>query len=101
MNVAIVVAAGKGTRLGGDRPKQFLELGGVPVIIHTLRHFERSQQIDEIIAVLPSEEMASFPSLAQDFGLKKVSGVICGGATRAHSVLHGLLAISGAEIVAV
>jgi 2-C-methyl-D-erythritol 4-phosphate cytidylyltransferase len=40
MNVAIVVAAGKGTRLGSKRPKQFLELGGIPVIIHTLRQFE-------------------------------------------------------------
>ena len=69
MNFAIVVAAGKGTRLGGVRPKQFLELGGAPIIIHTLRQFERSQQIDEIIVVLPPEDMASFVSLAQDFGL--------------------------------
>src|SRR6266571_359636 len=59
MNVAIVVAAGKGTRLGGVRPKQFLELGGVPIIIHTLRQFERSQQIDEIIVVLPPEEIVA------------------------------------------
>ncbi len=44
MNVAIVVAAGKGTRLSGVRPKQFLEIGGVPIIIHTLRQFERSLQ---------------------------------------------------------
>ena len=101
MNVAIVVAAGKGTRLGGVRPKQFLELGGVPIIIHTLRQFERSQQIDEIIAVLSPEETANFLSFAQDFGLKKVSRAVAGGATRAQSVFSGLMTISEAEIVAV
>ena len=101
MNVAIVVAAGKGTRLGGNRPKQFLELGAVPIIIHALSQFERSQQIDETIAVLPREATANFLSFAQDFGLKKVSRVVAGGATRAQSVLCGLMTISEAEIVAV
>src|SRR3989442_6901217 len=101
MNVAIVVAAGKGTRLGGVRPKQFLELGGVPIIIHTLRQFERSQQIDEIIVVLPREETANFLAFAQDFGLNKVSRAVAGSETRAQSVLCGLASIRDAEIVAV
>src|SRR5947207_8465520 len=101
MNVAIVAAAGKGTRLGGVRPKQFLELGRVPIIIHTLRQFERSQQIDEIIAVLSPEETANFLSFAQDFGLKRVSRAVAGGATRAQSVVCGLMTISEAEIMAV
>src|SRR2546428_10643624 len=101
MNVAIVVAAGKGTRLGGVRPKQFLELGGVPIIIHTLRQFERSQQIDEIIVVLSPEETANFLAFAQDFGLKKVSRAVAGGASRAQSVLCGLASIRHAEIIAV
>ncbi len=101
MNFAIVVAAGKGTRLGGVRPKQFLEIGGVPIIIHSLRQFERSRQIDEIIAVLPPEETANFLSFAQDFGLKKVSRAVAGGATRAQSVFSGLMTINEAEIVAV
>jgi 2-C-methyl-D-erythritol 4-phosphate cytidylyltransferase len=101
MNVAIVVAAGKGTRLGSDRPKQFLELGGVPVIIRTLRQFERSKQIDEIIAVLPAEDTAGFESLAEKFELSKTRRVVAGGATRAQSVRNGLSAIANAEIVAV
>jgi len=46
MNVAIVVAGGQGTRFGGSRPKQFLEIDGVPIIIHTLRRFEEAQQIE-------------------------------------------------------
>jgi 2-C-methyl-D-erythritol 4-phosphate cytidylyltransferase len=101
MNVAIVVAAGKGTRLGGNRPKQFLELDGIPVIIRTLGQFERCREIDEVIVVLPAEETAGFQSLAQQFGLRKVSRVIAGGETRAQSVQQGLASIHEAEIVAV
>jgi 2-C-methyl-D-erythritol 4-phosphate cytidylyltransferase len=101
MNVAIVVAAGKGTRLGGDRPKQYLELGGVPIIVHTLRQFERCREISEVITVLPAEDTAGFQSLVSEFGLKKASHAIAGGATRAQSVRQGLQAIGDAEIVAV
>ena len=101
MNVAIVVAAGKGSRLGGDRPKQFLELGGIPVFIHTLKQFERSRTIKEVITVLPAEETAGFESVAQKFELVKANRAIAGGATRAQSVLQGLKAISSAQIVAV
>ena len=101
MNVAIVVAAGKGTRLGGDRPKQFLQLGGIPIIIHALRQFERCKQINEIITVLPAEETAGFQSLTQKYELRKVARAVAGGETRAQSVQRGLNAITEAEIVAV
>ena len=101
MNVAIVVAAGKGTRLGGARPKQFLELRGVPVIIHTLRQFERCQEINEVITVLPAEDTAGFASLTKQFELKKAGRAVAGGATRAQSVRNGLNAIADADIVAV
>ena len=101
MNVAIVVAAGKGTRLGGDQPKQFLELCGVPIIIHTLRQFERCAEINEIIVVVPAESTAAFSSLAEKFAVRKLSRVVAGGATRAQSVRSGLNAIGDAEIVAV
>jgi len=101
MNVAIVVAAGSGTRLGGNRPKQFLELAGIPIIIHALRQFERCQAINEIIAVLPAGETAGFSSQAQEFGLQKLSRVVAGGKTRAQSVQRGLAVVTEAEIVAV
>ncbi len=101
MNVAIVVAAGKGTRLGGARPKQFLELRGVPVIIHTLRQFERCQEIQRVITVLPAEDTAGFESLTKQFELKKSGRIVTGGATRAQSVGNGLNAIDDADIVAV
>jgi 2-C-methyl-D-erythritol 4-phosphate cytidylyltransferase len=101
MNVAIVVAAGKGTRIGGNRPKQFLELGGIPIIIHTLRRFEQCDAINEVIIVLPADATAGFVSLVERFDLRKVSQAVAGGATRAQSVLRGLNAISNAEIVAI
>lgn len=101
MNVAIVVAGGKGTRFGGNRPKQFLELAGAPVIIQTLRQFERCREIERVVVVLPAEKTAGFQSLVERFELKKVSRVVAGGETRAQSVAKGLVAIDGADIVAV
>src|SRR5437870_13743687 len=101
MTVAIVVGGGKGIRFGGNRPKQFLELNAIPIIVHTLKQFERSQQIGTVVVVLPPEEMAAFQSLQDTFELKKVARVVAGGETRAQSVQNGLAAIEEADVVAV
>ena len=103
MNIAIIAAAGAGTRMASDRPKQFLLLAGTPVIIHTLKVFEECESIHEVIVVLPAAESAGFLSLAGKFGLRKVARVVPGGATRADSVKRGLMVIRAAtaEIVAV
>ena len=103
MNIAIIAAAGAGTRMASDRPKQFLLLAGTPVIIHTLKVFEQCESINEVIVVLPAAESAGFLSLAAKYGLRKVARVVPGGATRADSVKRGLTTIRAAtaEIVAV
>jgi 2-C-methyl-D-erythritol 4-phosphate cytidylyltransferase len=103
MNIAIIAAAGAGTRMASDRPKQFLLLAGTPVIIHTLKAFEQCDSINEVIVVLPAEESAGFLSMAGKFGLRKVARVVPGGATRAESVKRGLMSVRAAtaEIVAV
>jgi 2-C-methyl-D-erythritol 4-phosphate cytidylyltransferase len=103
MNSAIIVAAGSGTRFGGKTPKQFLEILGKPLIIHSIQRFESCPEIDEIILVLPSAENAKFLQIASKYNLKKISKVVPGGKTRAESVWKGLSAIRGAtaEIVAV
>ena len=101
MNVAIVVAGGRGTRFGGHRPKQFLELNGAPVIVQTLRQFERAGEIQNVVVVLPAAQTAGFQSLIQKFDLKKVSRVVAGGETRSQSVRNGLETIDEADIVAV
>jgi 2-C-methyl-D-erythritol 4-phosphate cytidylyltransferase len=103
MNVAIIAAAGQGRRLGGRQAKQFLELAGVPVIIHTLRRFEQCASIHEVVVVLPQADAAGFLALASKYGLRKLGRVVPGGLTRAESVWRGLQAIrpQTAEIVAV
>jgi 2-C-methyl-D-erythritol 4-phosphate cytidylyltransferase len=103
MNVAIIAAAGQGTRLGAERPKQFLELAGVPVIIHTLKRFEQCTAIQEVIVVLPAQDSSTFLALAGKYALRKLARVVPGGATRAESVWRGLQSVRAAtvEIVAV
>jgi 2-C-methyl-D-erythritol 4-phosphate cytidylyltransferase len=103
MNVAIIAAAGQGRRLGGKRAKQFLELAGVPVIIHTLRRFEQCASIHEVVVVLPQTDAAGFLALAGKYGLRKLARVVPGGATRAESVWRGLQSIRAqtARVVAV
>jgi len=103
MNVAIIAAAGAGTRMAGRRPKQFLELAGTPIILHTLRPFELCDCIQEVIVVLSAGESAGFLELASKAGLRKITRVVPGGRTRAESVYRGLQAIRSAtaDIVAV
>lgn len=89
--------------MGGKRAKQFLELAGVPVIIHTLRRFEQCASIHEVVVVLPQAERAGFLALAGKYGLLKLARVVTGGETRAESVWLGLKSIRAqtAEIIAV
>jgi 2-C-methyl-D-erythritol 4-phosphate cytidylyltransferase len=102
MNFAIIVAAGRGSRAGAGRAKQFREISGIPVIIHTLRRFERSETVGESVVVLPADACAEFLAHARTHGLRKVSRAVAGGETRAESVLRGLESIGDAEgVVAV
>lgn len=103
MNIAIIAAAGTGTRMASNRPKQFLQLAGTPIIFHTLKPFELCDSIHEVIVVLPPEESAEFLAQAGKRGLRKLARIVPGGATRADSVRRGLQAIRAAtaEIVAV
>jgi 2-C-methyl-D-erythritol 4-phosphate cytidylyltransferase len=103
MNVAIIVAAGSGTRFGSIVPKQFHEILGKPLLIHTLERFEFCAAIDEIVLVLSAEEIENFRDIAEKYKLKKLSVIASGGKTRAASVLNGLnsIASESPEIVAV
>lgn len=103
MNVAIIVAAGAGTRAGSGRAKQFRELAGEPVVVHTLRRFEECASVLETIIVLPAGEAESFPALARRRGLRKLARAVAGGATRAESVWKGLqtIEVGAAGIVAI
>ncbi len=103
MNTAIIVAAGSGKRFGSEKPKQFLEIGGKPVLIHTLEKFEKCPLIDEVILVIASNQLTNYRDIATKFRPRKVSKIVFGGKTRAESVLKGFSVIESAtaEIVAV
>jgi 2-C-methyl-D-erythritol 4-phosphate cytidylyltransferase len=101
MNVAIIVAAGRGSRAGAGRAKQFREISGIPVIIHTLARFERCETVGESVVVLPADAREEFLALARSHGLRKVARAVAGGATRAESVLRGLETLEGDGVVAV
>ena len=103
MNVAIIVAAGSGTRFGSATPKQFLEIGGKPLLIHTIEKFENCADVVEIVLVLSSNETANFGAIAEKFKLTKLKKIVAGGKTRAESVFNGLNALdkNSTEVVAV
>jgi 2-C-methyl-D-erythritol 4-phosphate cytidylyltransferase len=103
MNTAIIVAAGSGKRFGAKTPKQFLEIGGKPLIIHTLERFQNCFAINQIILVLPANQTKDFLQIVSKYGITKLAKIVAGGATRAESVSKGFKAIQSvkAEIVAV
>ncbi len=88
---AVILAAGNGTRFGGDVKKQYAEVLGVPCVVHSLRAFESSPFINEIILVGDSEVLTS---LVEAYGISKVSAVVSGGATRQESAARGFDAVN-------
>ena len=94
---AIVLAAGRSTRMGSDTPKQLIEINGVPVLIHSLRAFENSRYIRKIVLVVPSGEESVYRALCKAHGIKKLSDVVAGGETRNASAANGFKKI-GADI---
>lgn len=94
MTSAIIVAAGKGTRMGPALDKVFLELAGKPVVVHTWQRFDQAACIDEIVLVVRDGMQAAFNELARQFHLGKPFRLVAGGAERQDSVWNGLEAIS-------
>ena len=87
---AVLVAAGRGERLGGDRPKAFAPLGGRPLLAESLERLETSDWIDAIVVVAPEGWEEPSILVAEELGCGKVSATVTGGATRAESVALGV-----------
>ncbi|MGD0963984.1 MAG: 2-C-methyl-D-erythritol 4-phosphate cytidylyltransferase [Candidatus Acidiferrales bacterium] len=99
---AIVPAAGFGTRMGGDQPKQFLELDGVPLIIFTLRRLAVCAAITEFVVATRGDDVASLQEKVRKAGLGRPVRVVQGGDTRQQSVANALEHVDPAtEIVVV
>lgn len=91
MVVAVVPAAGAGTRLGGTRPKQFLPLAGRPLLTRTLMVLEQTPQIQAVVVVCPpGGEVETRRICLEPYGLAKVAAVVPGGAQRQDSVAAGV-----------
>ena len=94
MNVGLIFAGGTGTRLNSrTRPKQFLELNGKPIIIHTLEYFEESPLIDAICVVCLEDWMDFLKALLEKYRITKVKWVVPGGETGQDSIFNGLSAV--------
>jgi 2-C-methyl-D-erythritol 4-phosphate cytidylyltransferase len=92
---AVIPAAGSGIRMGLEEAKQYLELGGKPLLAHTLRTFQASHLVDEIIIVVPEKDVDyCLQQIVQRYQLSKVHRVISGGERRQDSVRNGIEAVA-------
>jgi len=92
---AIIVAAGKGRRMGKDYNKQYIILGDKPIVAHTIEVFEQNSLIDEIILVVGKDEIALVKQdVIEKYNFKKVVSIIEGGDQRQDSVYNGLRAVN-------
>src|SRR5690554_4506987 len=92
---AIIVAAGKGTRMNAQINKQYLFLHGKPILAHTLDAFENCELIDEIIVVVGEQEMeVCMRDIVHGYGYKKIKKLVVGGETRQQSMYNGLSEVS-------
>ncbi|MBV9215987.1 MAG: 2-C-methyl-D-erythritol 4-phosphate cytidylyltransferase [Acidobacteria bacterium] len=92
MNIAIIVAAGTGSRFSKDTPKQFARINGKPLIAYTLGAFAECDLVDQIVLVLSEDGRNVFEEIRRDIDCGKPLKIAAGGATRADSVRNGIAA---------
>ena len=97
----IIVAGGKGLRMGSDLPKQFLPVGGKPVLMHTLEVFRKYDAAIQLILVLPREQQDFWKQLCREHDFDVEHRVADGGETRFHSVKNGLEFVTTPGLVGV
>ena len=93
MNIAVIFAGGVGKRMGQtDKPKQFIEIEGKPIIIHTLEIFEKNKNIDKIVIASLKEWIEYLQELIEKYSIKKVEKIVSGGETGQMSIFAGVKA---------
>jgi 2-C-methyl-D-erythritol 4-phosphate cytidylyltransferase len=92
--VALVPAAGSGTRMGGRQPKQYLVLGGAPILVHTLRALARCPSIEGAVVAVSEDRIDATQALLRRFRVPRLLAVVAGGEERQDSVRLGLETIS-------
>lgn len=104
MNHTIIVAGGKGLRMGGDIPKQFIPVNGMPVLMHTIRRFREFDPQMHIVLVLPKDHQDYWRQLCNEYRFTDRHDITDGGSTRFHSSQNGIMALAEApdsDIVAI
>lgn len=104
MNHTIIVAGGKGLRMGGDIPKQFIPVNGMPVLMHTIRRFREFDPQMHIVLVLPKDHQDYWRQLCSEYSFTDKHDIADGGSTRFHSSQNGIMALAEApdtDIVAI
>ena len=94
MNAVIIVAGGKGLRMGGDIPKQFLPVGGKPILMRTIDRFLQYDPMMQVVLVLPESQQDYWRSLCELYQFSQPYTLANGGETRFHSVKNGLAKVS-------
>ena len=89
-NIVILLAGGVGSRFGANIPKQFVKVEDKPIIIHTLEKFEENNLIDEVVVVCLEDWIDYVRELVENYGIKKVVGVIKGGSSAQYSLMEGI-----------
>jgi 2-C-methyl-D-erythritol 4-phosphate cytidylyltransferase len=97
----VIVAGGSGKRMGADTPKQFLELAGKPVLMHTIEKFKKYNDTIEIITVLPENQLRFWNELQKKYSFDIPHTLVRGGAKRFISVRHGLEFVNEPGLVAI
>jgi 2-C-methyl-D-erythritol 4-phosphate cytidylyltransferase len=97
----IIVAGGKGLRMGGEIPKQFLVLNDIPVLMHTIRAFYESDSAINVILVLPANQKEYWQKLCETYNFNIAHSLVSGGETRFHSVKNGLQLVEENAVVAI
>ena len=88
--VAVIFAGGTGVRMGAELPKQFIEVEGKPIMIHTLDIFEKSSLVDEVYIACKEDFLDLLKELVERFGIRKVRGMVPGGTSALDSQYKGL-----------
>jgi 2-C-methyl-D-erythritol 4-phosphate cytidylyltransferase len=99
--IAIIVAGGKGERMNADIPKQFLEMQGMPILMHTLTVFQQFDPVISLILVLPVHQIEFWNELCKKHNFAIKHQIVAGGSTRFESVRNGLKVVDSPALVAV
>ena len=89
----VIFAGGVGKRMGTEKPKQFMEVGGKPILVHTMEHFQKNAHVDDMVLVCKEDWIDHAKSLIEQYGLSKTKWIVPGGSSGQLSIYAGIDAL--------